>query len=586
MASINSDIFPKFKSNIKLSTRQDGDGNEIEVEVREDEEQSVKLQEIVDILVAAGYFRARIKGLSSFDKVVGGMTWCIESCNIDVDVDLLFQENLTIGQKISLTEKIVSLLPKMKCPHRIEPHQIQGLDFIHIYPVIQWLVKTSMEYRDEMSEFVKSYAVNQFNKQFKVSSKSDKIAFVYENIKTVKDFYRPQRYYRRKNAAPEDSDARIQITLLEYGYRGTFVPKENSQVPQEDLEDQKKEELHIAQLMKNLANAATEDSIDTEKLTAEEREQLIKHYASLEAELKDCEKSATENKLHLQKRQEEVLEQQGKKIETEEEKLTTEITELTNSISEIESKQIVVNQNLQEIALEEVQDPEIVKQVEELVLIHEHLKQQEQQFREHCTFELTRLQGLIENAQKIKLPEVNKSKTNDELEQETEKLKVQRLKIAKKTRAIAALQRQLDEVPSRAELAQYQRRFLELYNQVSAKHKETKQYYTLYNTLDDTRLYNRKELNLLNSILDSYPEAMQSVSGKDEFLRQFEAIVESVKLTKAKVEQKCQEERRHRDVLSQKLLGLIDQQRRYVAAVRQLGIECRKNEILFTQHSS
>jgi len=28
------------------------------------------------------------------------MTWCIESCNFDVDVDLLFQENLTIGQKM------------------------------------------------------------------------------------------------------------------------------------------------------------------------------------------------------------------------------------------------------------------------------------------------------------------------------------------------------------------------------------------------------------------------------------------------------------------------------------------------------
>lgn len=39
------------------------------MEVREDEDQSLKLQEIVDILVAAGYFRARIKGLSSFDKV-------------------------------------------------------------------------------------------------------------------------------------------------------------------------------------------------------------------------------------------------------------------------------------------------------------------------------------------------------------------------------------------------------------------------------------------------------------------------------------------------------------------------------------
>ena len=106
--------------------------------------------------------------LSAFfpDQIVGGMTWCIQTCNIDVDVDLLFQENSTIGQKMwaqslislthiylymymylyvcmylytcrALTEKIVGVLPRMKCPHRLEPHQIQGLDFIHIYPVIQ-----------------------------------------------------------------------------------------------------------------------------------------------------------------------------------------------------------------------------------------------------------------------------------------------------------------------------------------------------------------------------------------------------------------------------------------------------------------
>ena len=37
----------------------------------------------------------------------------------------------------ALTEKIVAVLPRMKCPHRLEPHQIQGLDFIHIFPVIQ-----------------------------------------------------------------------------------------------------------------------------------------------------------------------------------------------------------------------------------------------------------------------------------------------------------------------------------------------------------------------------------------------------------------------------------------------------------------
>ena len=40
-----------------------------QVDVREDEEQDVKLRACIDLLLAAGYFRARIKGLSPFDKV-------------------------------------------------------------------------------------------------------------------------------------------------------------------------------------------------------------------------------------------------------------------------------------------------------------------------------------------------------------------------------------------------------------------------------------------------------------------------------------------------------------------------------------
>ena len=41
----------------------------MQVDIRQDEEQNVKLTEIIQLLVAAGYFRARIKGLSPFDKV-------------------------------------------------------------------------------------------------------------------------------------------------------------------------------------------------------------------------------------------------------------------------------------------------------------------------------------------------------------------------------------------------------------------------------------------------------------------------------------------------------------------------------------
>ena len=52
----------------------------------------------------------------------------------------------------------------MKCPFRIEPHQIQGLDYIHIFPVVQWLVKRAIETRAEMGDLNRAFALSQFEK--------------------------------------------------------------------------------------------------------------------------------------------------------------------------------------------------------------------------------------------------------------------------------------------------------------------------------------------------------------------------------------------------------------------------------------
>lgn len=61
----------------------------------------------------------------------------------------------------------------MKCPFLIEPHQIQGLDFISIFPVIQWLVKRSVENRMEKAEKLKSFAIGQFHNHFTLKSDFD-----------------------------------------------------------------------------------------------------------------------------------------------------------------------------------------------------------------------------------------------------------------------------------------------------------------------------------------------------------------------------------------------------------------------------
>lgn len=164
------------------------------------------------------------------------------------------------------------------------------------------------------------------------------------------------------------------------------------------------------------------------------------------------------------------------------------------------------------------------------------------------------------------------------------------------------MQRRLDAIPDRTELTQYQRRFHELHNEskrlikvnyvelylinyfyflvVSAKHIETKQYYTLFNTLNDKKRYLEKELSLLNSICEAYNEGMTSVQGREEFIKQFEAIVTGVKQTEQKVRQKYNEECARRDALNAELQSLLELQRQYAAAVKQLTKECQRCEQL------
>lgn len=220
----NKEKFSKVVRNVKLDTRFDADGHEIAVEIRQDAEATECRKKIIDLLLSAGYFRVMIKNLSDFDKIVGGMTWCIEACEQNVDVDLLFHENLTIGQKIALTERVVIALPLMKCPYLLEPHQIQGLDFINIFPVIQWLVKESVKLRSEKAERLKTFAVGQFHNHFSVKS-DERENNERENlrlmIKKVEDFYAAKRQYKRKqqNSEPDDEYSRVRLTLLEYGIK-------------------------------------------------------------------------------------------------------------------------------------------------------------------------------------------------------------------------------------------------------------------------------------------------------------------------------------------------------------------------------
>lgn len=591
------------------------------VETREDEEQEKKLFETIELLLAAGYFRARIKGLSPFDKVVGGMVWCISTCDFDVDVDLLFQENSTIGQKIALTEKIVAVLPKMKCPHRIEPHQIQGLDFIHIFPVIQWLVKRAIETREELGDQIRAYSVSQFKKHYSLPEDDEHDAKQHKCIQavnTLKESYKPKRMYK-KPASFVDTDEETQVhsTLLEYGRRygaskTTKSDKDSSAqkkavsaglVKVEETVDNESEEKRIKALMEGMSEADIQQMLSSRTvgsivgLQSDAISEIAMEYAKRQAalqqetsELKAGKTGGTQNHKRQVAVMEKAIEEEKTKLE-EEKKGLDEIVESYerskyNLSEKTEFKEKLSIESEKLVAMETEESKSILSSLRSLVALNESLKKQEQEFKAHCKVEMQEIEEKINAVQLDNSAENNAevermNLINEQYDNDAEKLRKIRLLLAKKNREIASYQWKIDDVPSRQELSQYQGRFIELYNQVASTHKETKQFYTLYNTLDDTKIYLDKEVGYLNSIHDGFEQAsVQSAQSKTEFLQQLEKIVHGVKQMKDKVEKRKAKEKDKRDSLNDKYMELVEKQRLYFKTVRDFQEECKKSEII------
>ncbi|RXN31371.1 coiled-coil domain-containing 93 [Labeo rohita] len=552
-------VFQRVRTGSKIGAQYDQEGNLIKVETREDEEQSVKLAEILELLLAAGYFRARIKGLSPFDKVVGGMTWCITTCNFDIDVDLLFQENSTIGQKIALTEKIVSVLPKMKCPHRLEPHQIQGLDFIHIFPVVQWLVKKAIETREEMGDYVRSYSISQFQKTHAFPEDEEfelRKERAISTVVNVCEVYAPQRRYKRQVDAGEllDEESRVHSTLLEFGRRYGFSKQSKAGTAVEQKQVLAQGAQGVPPGMAQVSEEEDLQAAEEGKLSASTVGQIV----GLQSE--EIKQIATEYAEKAERSVEDRPERFGPAQQHRRQltSLNKQITQKTKELEELQSKQ--------QEARAACEDAKIKLAEEEMTRLQQNIEELKLEYGEEGD-EKKEMNMLIDQQY-----------TSDR-----EKLQKIRLLMARRNREIAILQRKIDEVPSRAELTQYQKRFIELYSQVSATHKETKQFFTLYNTLDDKKVYLEKEVNLLNSIHDHFQQAMASSGSKEQFLRQMEQIVEGIKQSRIKMEKKRQENKMRRDQLNDEYLELLDKQRLYFKTVKDFKEECRKNEMLLSK---
>jgi len=557
---------------------------EKEYDIRNDEEQEKKSQEVLELLVTAGYFRARIKGLSNFDKVVGGLVWCIEVCNVDIDIDLLFQEDLSIGKKISLTEKIVAVVNQMECPFKIEPHQIQGLDYIHIFPVVKWLVKKAIETREAEGDSVRAFAVNQYHKEHQ-QSEPDQVDL--NGIKNAQENCKPKRIYRRKNdQEPIDqpeTEIAIQekeiagLTLLEYGQRNSRPSKANKNA-QDEPDQQVKElvtdienhDLVTANVVKGIMNMDVLSAASEKYLQLKDTDMLKNNPGAIEKAINIMEgqKEAISVRLHAVQDETKALDPE---LNLAREKTDTLVYELNQLEEEISKQELSADKE------------ELLSKLQKLVSKNELLKEKEAEFKDQCRTEMEQIirenEKLEQELKTLKGEKVSLEVKDDPAE--IAMLEKLRKKLTNVTKQVLSIEKQLDAIPSRYELSQYQKRFVELDNQVSAEYVETQKFIIMYNTLRDQLVFMEKEVKLLNSIYDEIPDAKVSSNGaKEIFKNQLEQINSSVRNSRNKIEQSFKEQQGMNDSANQELNLLMEQQRTYSVLVRELTEEMRKNELL------
>ncbi|XP_022669577.1 coiled-coil domain-containing protein 93-like [Varroa destructor] len=532
---------------------------------REDELQAERGEEIVQLLLAAGYFRARIKGLSLFDKIVGGLVWCIQVCAMDIEVELLFNENWNIGTKIALTEKIVRALKALQCPHPIEPHQIQGSDHIHVFPVVQWLVKRALETREQNAQYYARFAQYQLEKNYGVSPGS--------RPKSV-EVYRPVRAYRHNAPNSLSRELLLDAVLLEYSQKGAA-----------SVHDEERSSAIVGDMRSvELADGTTsgvEGGNEKMKELVERRQNEIAEGVNEWRELRGNEEDEMEKRKHRVIKEigwrERRLEDLREKVRERREDVKTARRKIKEAREEAERMR----------ALKEKEDQEeVFPGVCELLQVLDEMKKQEGEFKRECRRELERLQQMVAEEQRQGDNGISESQARDEkVEEEFAQVSQMKVKIAKLNRQVGKLQRTIDQIPTRSELGQFQRRFLELHQQVADVHRETKQYYTMFNTMSDLCAYLEKEIGLLNSIQDNFSQAMDSSTSREMFLSQVEASVQGIRQNRVKTEKRRHEAKMERDKLQYEYLRLVEKQRLYVKMVADFKEELRRNQALMALKS-
>lgn len=592
------------------------------------------LNELVGLLLSAGYFRARVSTLTPFDKVVGGMCWSITSSGAAVDVDILYKEDLNLGQKIQLSENIIKVLRSMRCPSPLQANQIQGSDFVAIYPVIQWLVKLVLENRAATGDSIRAVSESIFGRLYRPVvrsiASSSSAAPKDDTITTPKRQFRRPASLWRKNLS---DDAMVATCLMEYGERVAGVARVDE--GDEDGEEGKSgsdgsgkrrgdhggadgggaggsggsgsgsgsgsaagaggaggdDELESIDPASRGARVVGVDS-DAIKRSADE-------YRAREEEIRAAAESGDlvhGTKLGKAQARRRAINTARRRVASARSSKTVAEEEHAGVLAEYQALQAALDKatayndrvraataKLDEASSKPEHQSDLAR-LRELVALNEGLKLQETQFKASCARQLGILKAKLEAAQGTDGATAEESARLTEIErvhdQVTSKHYRLRTLLARKNQDMARLRRLIDDIPTRSELIQYERRFVELFDQVADKLDETRKYFSTYNSLYSKKTYLAKEESVITQLHQNFATSMRSKAGKTQYLQQCDIVINDLRNSEGQQRSHLGDKTSHRDVSAAEYQKLLDAQRAYYRKVKMFQDMCDESEEL------
>ena len=624
-----------------------------------------RLDEIVELFVAGGYYRARFTSVNDFDRVLGALCWGVASCKGELDFgDLTFEETAKMGAKIKLCEFVEDALRKMRCPYDLRAHQVTGLDYDAIFPVTQWIVKKVMATREEFGDRMRSYSRFMYARALRYKVLDDAEAMANSRCSTarreLREEYGAKRVFRRAagRAPPMENPSRwAKSVMMEYGHKlagleafasaatavlaasrwkrktkaskaaGTLrgksagaadgeggiaalVSKVNAlavHAPGEDDgndDDDENDDAAASELnaLRDLeSELALVDGSDTltnamassilglsgaEILAAAEKFGDDVPLGGAVGKMLAVERkiAALERKLAVESALADDARARGDAAHAEVEAAIAELEKVTA----YNEKCVEETQKLKDAVQDETQR-EAVARIMGLIQRASNTKVDEKAFKAECKTRMTELKEQIENGGEHTLSAEERAQIDDvnaTHAREREKFEGERAMLSKRSRAVALLGRKLDDIPTRPELIQYERRFAELYDTVQGKLKETKTYFAAYNVLADTKKYLQKEISLLNSLQSQVQPAMESVSGKSSLVSALASIQDGVVANIKRVDEKLKSEQAAVDTIRDEYVEAQRQHRQYLSLVKQFKDACAREEELRSKISA